>query len=72
MKPSKRFRINLRNILKGLIYSLLTAVLTEITQYKGMSDINFNRMGLVLLTGFISYISTKFFQDENGNYITKK
>lgn len=68
MKKSKKYRINLRNIVKGGLYSATSAsalILTNITQ---LSDLSFQKIATVFLCTFFGYILPKFFQDENGNF----
>jgi len=73
MKTSKRFRLNLRNIIKGSIYAILTALSTEVVVIvsgaNSFDEINYQRIVIVLGTALFSYLSSKLLQDENGNYI---
>lgn len=75
-KTSKKYRLNLRNIIKGSIYAVTTAVSTEavvaVASWNGFGDINYQRFLLISGVALFSYLSTKLFQDEKGNYTSKK
>lgn len=73
MKTSKKFKLNTRNLIKGSIYAVVTAITTEVTVavsgWNTFSDVSYQRFILVAGVALFSYLSTKLFQDENGNYI---
>lgn len=76
MKNSKKYRINVRNIIKGAIYAIGTALLNEITanlvNYNDFKSINLERLIIVGSVALIAYLGTKFLQDEQGNYFKTK
>jgi hypothetical protein len=76
MKTSKRFRLNYRNLVKGSIYAVMTALMTEVTVavsgWNTFEDISYQRFIIVSGVALFSYLSTKLLQDENGNYLNNK
>ena len=60
---NKKFSLTLNDFWKGLIVATLTAPLTTIytTIDAGSFNINWKAIGLVALSGFLSYIIKNFF-----------
>lgn len=65
-EKSKKWFINLRNIVKGAVYAVITGVLMCITS-NTMETISWKLIGWASLSAFCSYILVKFPQNEAGN-----
>lgn len=68
-KKSSAWRLNIRNVVKGLLYSVATALFTEISQWQvnGTMEFNYKRLLIVILSGVAGYLLIKLPQNENGN-----
>ena len=71
MKRSKKFRINYRDIAKGIILAIITAVVTFL--YTSLENDTFEFtsayfMGIlkVALMAFLGYIVKNYFENERG------
>ena len=72
MKLSKLFKINLLDLLKGIVIAIISAILGYL--YESLSNgkiIRFREIGVVSLTSFLAYISNRFFSNSKGQYLKK-
>jgi len=69
-KKSEAWKLNCRNFLKGLIYSVATALFTEVStwQVSGTIEIDYKRLLIVIISGLAGYLLIKLPQGKNGNY----
>lgn len=65
LKRSKKYKINLRDILKGLFIAVLTPVLFTIQQSLDAGEINLNWKGIAIaaVSGGVAYLIKNFFED---------
>ena len=72
MRNAKRFKLTLRNFIRGAIYSICTSISVEVANgiinWQTYNDINFQRISLVVIATLISYLTNKLVQNEQGNY----
>ena len=72
MKLSKLFKINLLDLLKGIVIAIISAILGYL--YESLSNgktIRFREIGVVSLTSFLAYITNRFFSNSKGQYLKK-
>ena len=73
---SPKWRINIKNVIEGLVISILTSISNEVIaawgSFQHWNDINFQRLGIVAMVSLITFLSSRFLKDENGNYIIPK
>lgn len=72
MKLSKLFKINLLDLLKGVVIAIISAILGYL--YESLSNgkiIRFKEIGVVSLTSFLAYITNRFFSNSKGQYLKK-
>ena len=72
MKLSKLFKINLLDLLKGIVIAIISAILDYL--YESLSNgkiIRFIEIGVVSLTSFLAYITNRFFSNSKGQYFKK-
>ena len=72
MKLSKLFKINLLDLLKGIVIAIISAILGYL--YESLSNgkiIRFREIGVVSLTSFLGYITNRFFSNSKGQYLKK-
>ena len=67
------FELNWRDLIKGLILSVLTAVLTYIYQIlqSGNLTIGWNQVALVSITALLGYLIKNLATDTNGKLLGK-
>lgn len=63
MEQSKKYSLNFRNVIKGLILAVVAGVLTLITT-STLATISWQLIGYAALTSASSYLLTTFFQGE--------
>lgn len=63
IKPSKKFRINWHDVLKGLFISVITAVLMFLQESLSVKEFVFNweDIGMAAVGGAIAYLIKNFF-----------
>ncbi len=71
MTTSSIFKINLRDIIKGLVVAALTGGLTALTQMLTLvpPHVDFKQLGIISLTSAIAYLIKNFVTDENDNVL---
>lgn len=72
---SKRFSINVRDLIHGLILSVSSAVLTAVAsaiQTGGLSNISWESVGSVAAITAVTYLSKKFVEPEKEITTTEK
>lgn len=69
MKNSNVFKLNSYDFLKGLIVSVLTAILTAIMQMLSLvpPHIDYKQLGIISLTSGIAYLIKQLGTDNNGS-----
>lgn len=70
-KKSKFLRLNQRDFLKGLIVTIISAIITIITQTVG-SGINPEEIGAVALVAGASYLSKNLIENSRGDIKTER
>jgi len=70
-KKSKFLRLNQRDFLKGLIVTIISAIITTITQMVG-SGINPEEIGTVALVAGASYLSKNLIENSRGDIKTER
>lgn len=67
---SNLFKLNLKDLSKGAIVAVISAVLVYLKQvlYGGAFDIK--ALGVVSLTAFIAYLIKNFASDETGSFLS--
>ena len=66
------FKINLLDLLKGIVIAIISAILGYL--YESLSNgkiIRFREIGVVSLTSFLGYITNRFFSNSKGQYLKK-
>ena len=68
MKRSGFLRVNLRDFLRGLLLSLISAILTYLIDLLSSesTDINFKKIGLICVVTLISYLKLQLFTDNTN------
>ena len=62
IETSKKFTIDWRDAAKGLVVTIISAVLTSITTMLQSGGFNIKAVGLVALIAGLSYLTKNFFQ----------
>jgi hypothetical protein len=73
---SKLFSLNLRDFLKGMLYAILSAVITfAASQLQGGVPLDLEllkKCGMVALSTLIAYVGANLFQNSKGEFLTKE
>jgi len=71
---AKLFSVHTRDIIKGLILAMITAVLTfAVNELQSGTQIDkelFKRMGITALISFLSYIIKNFFTNSKDEFVS--
>ena len=65
---SKFGKINMRDIVRGTIYSFSSSVVTALATGLQTGEINVNAIVLTGVSTALGYLSTKLLQNENGDF----
>lgn len=68
MKKSKFGKINIRDIVRGTIYSFSASIVTALATGIQTGEINVQAIVLTAASTALGYISTKLLQNENGEF----
>ena len=71
---SKFFNINIQDLTKGLILTVLSSTLTIIYQTVSAGSLTFNwkEIGLIALTSGIAYLMKNLLTNSNGEFMIKE
>lgn len=67
IKPSKKFRINWHDVLKGLLISIITAILMFLQESLSQKEFVFHweDIGMAAVGGAVAYLIKNFFTGES-------
>jgi hypothetical protein len=65
---SKFGKINIRDVVRGTIYSFSASVVTALATGLQTGEINANAIVLTGVSTALGYLSTKLLQNENGEF----
>ena len=65
------FRLNLQDLLKGLVVTVLAVVLGTVLESLKTGDINWQNVGIVALSAGLGYILKQLSTDEQGKFLGK-
>jgi len=65
---SKFGKINIRDIVRGTIYSFSASIVTALATGLQTGEINVQAIALTAASTALGYLSTKLLQNENGDF----
>ena len=65
------FKLNLKDLFKGIILSVLSSVIDALIIQLPTGEIDKQQLVIVAITSFLSYINIRFFSNENGDLLKK-
>jgi phosphoglycerol transferase MdoB-like AlkP superfamily enzyme len=68
---SKFLQLDWRDLVKGLVVSVLTSVITLLIQELQTGTINWNTIGIAALSSGLGYILKQLATDHNGDLLGK-
>lgn len=71
---SQLFKIDWKDVVKGIVLAMLTAVVAWIVQALGtpgfsLSQVDWNEIGKIALTSGLGYILKNYLSDDNGRVL---
>ncbi len=68
---SSLFRLNLQDLLKGLVVTVLSVVLGTVLESLKTGNINWQNVGIIALSAGLGYVIKQLATDENGKLLGK-